>query len=105
GELGLLIATEPVFIVGLTLLLERRAISHRVLMGSVLALAGVLLTSRSSGVPFMSSWQSTLQALGGAFSWSCYTVLAGRLNARHGTFAVTGTILVIGSAALMLISL
>jgi drug/metabolite transporter (DMT)-like permease len=104
GELGLLIATEPVFIVALTLLLERRPISHRVLTGSALALAGVVLTSGSTGAPLL-SWQSTLQALGGAFSWSCYTVLAGRLNARHGTFAVTGTILVIGSAALMLISL
>jgi drug/metabolite transporter (DMT)-like permease len=105
GELGLLIATEPVFIIGLALLLERRPISHRVLLGSVLALAGVVLISGTSSVPVMSSWKSTLQALGGAFAWSCYTVLAGRLNARHGAFAVTGAILVIGSAALMLISL
>jgi drug/metabolite transporter (DMT)-like permease len=105
GELGLLIATEPVFIVALALLLERRSISSRVLLGGFLALAGVVLTSQGSGLPLMSSWKSTLQVLGGAFSWSCYTVLAGRLNACHGTFAVTGTILVIGSAALMLISL
>jgi drug/metabolite transporter (DMT)-like permease len=105
GEIGLLIATEPLFIIGLTLLLERRPIGHRVLLGSALALAGVVLTSRGTGIPIMMSWKSTLEVLGGAFSWSCYTVLAGRLNARHGTFAVTGTILVIGSAALMLISL
>jgi drug/metabolite transporter (DMT)-like permease len=105
GELGLLIATEPVFIVALSSLLERRPISQRVLAGSALALAGAVLTSGSTGAPLLSSWASTLQVLGGAFSWSCYTVLVGRLNARHGTFAVTGAILVIGSAALMLISL
>ena len=104
GNLGLLIATEPVFIVGLSLLLERRPLRLRVLAGSVIAMAGVVLTSLSA-TPFILSWKGTLQALGGAFSWSCYTVLAGRLNARHGTFAVTAAILVIGSAALMLISL
>lgn len=105
GEIGLLIATEPVFIVGLTLLIERRPVSRSVLLGSALALIGIVLTSKGTGVPFMASWKSTLEVLAGAFSWSCYTVLAGRLNARHGTFAVTGTILVIGSVALMLISL
>ena len=31
-----------------------------------------------------------LQVLAGAFSWSCYTVLAARLNRRHGALGVTG---------------
>jgi drug/metabolite transporter (DMT)-like permease len=48
---------------------------------------------------------STLQVLAGAFSWSCYTVLAVRLNQRYGTVGVTGAILVIGTAALLVLSL
>jgi drug/metabolite transporter (DMT)-like permease len=104
GELGLLIATEPVFIVCLTLLVERRPISRRVLLGSVIAFAGVALTSGSSAGAVPPSWSSVLEVLAGAFSWSCFTVLAGRLTSRHGAFGVTGSILVIGSAALMFIS-
>lgn len=50
-------------------------------------------------------WKGTLEVLGGAASWSCYTVLAGELNERHGTFAVTGAILVLGTAALLALSL
>jgi drug/metabolite transporter (DMT)-like permease len=104
GELGLLIATEPVFIVCLTLLVEGRRLGRRVLIGSVLAFIGVALTSGSSGGAVTAPWTSVLEVLAGAFSWSCFTVLAGRLTARHGAFGVTGSILVIGSAALMLIS-
>jgi drug/metabolite transporter (DMT)-like permease len=104
GELGVLIATEPVMIAGLALILQRRPIHYSVLSGSVLALAGVLVTSGvwKSTDKFM--WISTLQVLAGAFSWSCYTVLASRLNQRYGTFAATGAIIVIGSVVLLTVS-
>jgi drug/metabolite transporter (DMT)-like permease len=104
GELGLLIATEPVMIVAITLLLHRRPIHWRIIGGSILALLGVALTS---GVPAAQSfkWVSTLQVVAGAFSWSCYTVLAVRLNQRYGTFGVTGAIIVVGTVALLAISL
>jgi drug/metabolite transporter (DMT)-like permease len=41
GQLGLLIATEPVFIIALTLLLQRQPIHRNVIIGSAVALTGV----------------------------------------------------------------
>jgi drug/metabolite transporter (DMT)-like permease len=105
GRLGLLIATEPVFIVALTLLLKRQRIGWRVWAGSTLALAGVALTSQGPAASQSFSWISTLQALCGAVSWSCYTVLVTRLTQRYGTFGVTGAIVVVGSVALLAISI
>lgn len=104
GRLGLLIATEPVFIVLLTLVLRRQKIHRLVWAGSALALAGVALTSQGPVPPQGFSWFSTLQVLGGAASWSGYTVLASRLNERYGTFGVTGAILVVGTLVLLAIS-
>lgn len=104
GELGLLIATEPVMIAALTLLLQRRPVHRGVVAGSLIAFLGVALTS---GIPSGArgfNWISTLQVLTGALSWSCYTVLAGRLNRRYGTFAATGAIIVVGSLVLFALS-
>jgi drug/metabolite transporter (DMT)-like permease len=105
SQLGLLIATEPVFIVVLTLILKHQRIRWRVLVGSALALAGVALTSRGPVSPQGFGWLSTLQVLGGAASWSCYTVLAARLNQRYGSFGVTGAIVVVGTVVLLALSL
>jgi drug/metabolite transporter (DMT)-like permease len=104
SHLGLLIATEPVFIVVLTLILKHQRIGWRVMVGSALALTGVFLTSLAPTSPQAFSWLSTLQVLGGAASWSCYTVLATRLNQRYGALGVTGAILVVGTAALLAMS-
>jgi drug/metabolite transporter (DMT)-like permease len=104
GQLGLLIATEPAFIVVLTLILTRQRIVGRIWAGSALALAGVALTSPGPLPPHGSGWFSTLQALGGAASWSCYTVLAVRLNRHYGAIGVTGAILALGTVVLLAIS-
>jgi drug/metabolite transporter (DMT)-like permease len=105
GELGLLIATEPAFIVAFTLLLQRRRMRWRVIGGCAVALAGVALTSGVLTSPRTLHWASTLQVLTGAAAWSCYTVLVGRLNQRYGAVGVTGAVLVVGTVALMAVSL
>jgi drug/metabolite transporter (DMT)-like permease len=104
GALGLLIATEPVMIMALTLLLQRRPIHRRILAGGVLALFGVAVTSGVLTSTLDFNWVSTLQVLLGAFCWSLYTVLGVRLNQRYGSFATTGAILVVGTALLMTLS-
>ncbi len=105
GHLGLLIATEPVFIIALTLLLQRQPIRRNVIVGSALAMTGVAVNSGISAPPQSLAWVSALQVLGGAASWSAYTVFAAPLNRRYGAFGVTGAILVVGSVFLMLLSL
>jgi drug/metabolite transporter (DMT)-like permease len=105
GELGVLIATEPVMIAALTLVLHRRPIHWRVIGGSLIALVGVALTSGVLNSHEHFKWLSTLQVLFGAFSWSFYTVLAVRLNQRYGAVGVTGGILVVGTVALLVFSL
>jgi drug/metabolite transporter (DMT)-like permease len=76
GELGLLIATEPVMIAALTLLLHRRTVQRRLVIGSLIAFLGVALTSGVLSAAQNFKLVGALQVLAGAFSWSCYTVLA-----------------------------
>jgi drug/metabolite transporter (DMT)-like permease len=104
SRLGLLIATEPVFIVLLTIVLTHQRIRGRVWLGSALALAGVTLTSQGPSLLQGFRWLGMVQVLAGAASWSCYTVLAARLNQRYGAFGVTGAIVVVGTLALLAIS-
>jgi drug/metabolite transporter (DMT)-like permease len=104
GQLGLVIATEPIMIAALTMVLQRRSVHWHVIGGSIIALVGVALTSGVANVGQIFRWESTLQALSGAFSWSCYTVLAVRLNQRYGAFGVTGAIVVVGTVVLLAVS-
>jgi drug/metabolite transporter (DMT)-like permease len=104
GELGFLIATEPVMILTFTLLLRRRAMHARLLTGSFVALCGVAMTTGLLTAPTSFPWRGTLLALSGAASWSLYTALAGGLNERYGSFGATGSMLVIGAASLFALS-
>jgi len=104
AQLGLLIATEPAFIVVFTLLLQRRRMRWRVIAGCAIALVGVALTSGALSAPRTLQWAGALQVLTGAAAWSCYTVLVARLNQSHGALGVTGAVLVVGTVALMVVS-
>lgn len=104
GALGVVIATEPVMIAALTVLWQRRAIQPAVILGGVVAFLGVMLTSGVlNGMPRLNLW-STAQVLSGALCWSCYTVLATRLNRHYGSFGVTGAIVVVGSMVLIAVT-
>lgn len=105
GEMGVLIATESLMIAALTLIIQRRSVHVTVVGGSIVALAGITLTSGLLTAHQNLHWLGTLEVLSGAFSWSCYTVIAGPLNQRHGALGVTGATLVVGSAALLALSL
>jgi drug/metabolite transporter (DMT)-like permease len=105
GRLGLLIATEPVFIVAFTLILKHQRIHWPVWVGSALAFAGVALTSHTPASVQSGGWFSNLEVLAGAASWSCYTVLAARLNRQYGAFGVTGAIVVVGTVVLLALAI
>jgi drug/metabolite transporter (DMT)-like permease len=104
AEIGLLIATEPVFIIAFTLALRRRRVSSRILSGCAVALAGVALVTGLFTSPLSFPWRPTLAVLGGAASWSLYTVISGGLNERHGAIGVTGSMVVIGAVCLIGVS-
>lgn len=105
GQLGLLIATEPVLIIGFALLIERRRIHSRLALGCAIALAGVTLTSGVLGGGAALQLRGVLEVLVGAASWSLYTVLVARLYRRQGALGATGAIVVVGSVLLVLASL
>jgi drug/metabolite transporter (DMT)-like permease len=104
GQLGLLIATEPVLIIAFALLLEGRRIRARLIAGSVLALCGVTLTSGVLTSSAALRLTGALEVLAGAMSWSIYTVLVARLYRRQGALGVTGATLVVGTVLLLLVS-
>jgi drug/metabolite transporter (DMT)-like permease len=104
AEIGLLIATEPVFILAFTLALRRRHVSSRMLVGCAVALSGIALVTGVFTAPSSFPWQASLSVLGGAASWSLYTALSGGLNERHGALGVTGSMVVVGTAGLTGIS-
>jgi drug/metabolite transporter (DMT)-like permease len=105
SEIGLLIASEPIFIIAFTVLIQRRRVGARVFAGAALALAGVVVTAGVFETRLGFHWRGALEVLAGAASWSLYTVIAGRLTLRYGTFGITGALLVVGSAALAAVSL
>ncbi|MGA2776464.1 MAG: EamA family transporter [Steroidobacteraceae bacterium] len=105
GHLGLLIATEPVFIVLFAAWLQKRRVHWRVIVGGAVAFVGVGLTSLAAGMPRLADWAGPLLVLLGAMSWSLYTVLVASLTRRHGALPVTGGVLVIGAIVLIAASL
>jgi drug/metabolite transporter (DMT)-like permease len=104
SELGLLIATEPAFIVAFALLLHRRRMRTSILVGCLIAFVGVALTSGVLTAPHGFEWVGCLEVLAGAAAWSLFTVLVARLNQRHGALGVTGAVIIVGTAALLLLS-
>lgn len=105
GHLGLLIATEPVFIILFGAWLEKRRIHQRVVAGGAIAFIGVVLTSFGAAIPHIDDWLGTLLVLAGSISWSLYTVLVASLSKRYGGLPVTGGVVVVGAAALIVVSL
>jgi drug/metabolite transporter (DMT)-like permease len=105
GRLGLLVATGPIFIIVFSAWLQRRRIQPRIVIGGLLALVGVGLTSLSARASQIGDWSATLLVLVGAMSWAGYTVLVADLTRRHGAFPVTGGVLVVGSILLIGVSL
>jgi drug/metabolite transporter (DMT)-like permease len=101
GRIGLSIATEPIFIILFGAWLYRLRIHWQVAVGGAIALIGVGLTAIAAGATQISDWPDTLLALGGAISWSIYTVLVANLARRHGVLPVTGGVLTLGSLALI----
>ncbi len=104
GVLGLVTATEPIFIILFSLLATRSGVSPRVVLGGLIALLGVLLTqSRSAEVlTGGENLGGIAWGLAGAASWGIYSVIGAPLARRHGSFGMTGGVLVFGGLVVSL---
>ncbi|MDB5394886.1 MAG: family transporter [Rhodospirillales bacterium] len=98
GGIGLLSATEPIFIIIFGLAAVRSGPTWRIVIGTVIALAGVALAmSKGTSALFeAANFGNVLYGLLGAASWGAYTVLGAPLARRYGGYRWTGGVLVTG---------
>jgi drug/metabolite transporter (DMT)-like permease len=104
GTMGLLIATEPVFILLFSLLARGKGLRLSAGLGAALAFAGVVLTTSGGGGAATDPAGAGL-VLAGSACWALYSVLTAPLVARHGAGATAGSILVLGGGSLCAISI
>ena len=106
GTMGLLIATEPVFILLFSLLMSRAAVRPTAIVGAALAFAGVALTTSGgwAGAGGGDAAGVGLVLLGCA-CWALYSVLTAPLVKNYGAAGVASSILVVGGFALTAVSL
>jgi drug/metabolite transporter (DMT)-like permease len=100
GGIGLITATEPIFIILFGLIATRTRLTWRIAAGAVIALAGVALAmSRGTAALFdPTNAANVAWGLAGAASWGVYTIACVPLVARYGAYRVTGAVLVTGGA-------
>lgn len=103
GTAGLLINSEPVFIVLLSLLALRQRQPARVLVGLGLATAGelVLVGWTPGGGSYPHFALGAALTLGGACLWAVYSLLLAPLSQRHGALASTALTTAFGSLPLL----
>jgi len=106
GTIGLLIATEPIFILLFSLVASRTAVRPTAIIGAALAFAGVALTTWTG---WAGAGAGDLAGVGlvllGCACWALYSVLTAPLVVRHGAAGVASSILVIGGGLLIAASL
>lgn len=100
GGLGLVSATEPIFIVIFALLLTRTRVGARVMLGGAIALSGVIIAFAPSAGSLLSGQNLPAVGIGliGAASWALYTIVSAPLSRRYGSRATTGGVLSLGGA-------
>jgi len=100
---ALMMATCPVFVALLGLVVERKMPSWKVLLGALLSLTGVFLLVYGSHPDFASAEKHVLGAafvLAGSVCWAVYTVLSKPHLTRYSPLRVTATTVVLGTVIL-----
>lgn len=106
GLAGVLLATEPLWIALLSVVILKEKPSRPLLAGLATAFAGVVTLSVGGGVAFDPSMLNGVSlVLLGAFMWGVYSVAVGPLVRRFGSLKVSAVTLWVGTAPLLLFSL
>jgi drug/metabolite transporter (DMT)-like permease len=100
GGIGLISATEPIFIILFGLMALRAPITWRIAIGAAIALAGVALTMAHGTAALFEVGNLGNVGFGllGAASWGAYTVIGAPLARKYGAYRYTGAVLVAGGA-------
>jgi drug/metabolite transporter (DMT)-like permease len=93
GLTGLLDGSEPLMIVIITAVLDRQMPRRWTIIGTLMALAGILLLATASG-PALGDTKGICLVLCGAFLWSIYCVLSPPLTQRRGALPVTAVTII-----------
>ena len=98
GGIGLITATEPIFIILFGLIALGASPTWRIIIGAAMALGGVALTmSHGAGALFeLHNLGNVGFGLLGAASWGAYTVIGAPLARKYGAYRYTGGVLAIG---------
>lgn len=100
GGIGLISATEPIFIILFGLIAARATLTWRVVIGAAIAMGGVALTMSRGSEALLEVHNLGNIGFGllGAASWGAYTVIGAPLAKRYGAYRWTGAVLVTGGA-------
>lgn len=99
---ALLVATTPLWTLGVSVLTRREAARPLAVLGSVLAFAGVaLVVLKGHGDAEVTVAAKAAVGLLAPLSWALYSIYTKPLIARHGGLFVTGTTLSLGVATLL----
>lgn len=102
---GILIATEPIWILLLSLLIVHERPHWSVLLGFALAASGIIVGALMGDTRNISFTSTQILGAGltllAAFMWSAYTVLIRPLTAKHGARNCTGLTTFIGTLPLL----
>jgi drug/metabolite transporter (DMT)-like permease len=103
---SLLMATVPIFVALLSILLHIERVTLRRWMGIVLSFVGIALVTAGNGQQIQlssSHLAGDLLVLMGAVTWAIYTVMSKPLLARYSPLRLTAVSMVPGTAALALL--
>ena len=96
GNVSLLVATSPLFTTFLMASLYRFMPKYNVVIGSIIAFAGVACIIFSSGEGFEINPKGDVIALCAALSWSIYSIIAKRLTPIYNSFFISRKIFFYG---------
>ncbi|HEX6340525.1 DMT family transporter [Umezawaea sp.] len=104
GLAGALLATEPLWIALLSVVVLKQELTRPLLWGFVVAFAGVVVLSVGGGIAFDPSMLlGAALVLLGAFLWGVYSVAVGPLVRRYGSFRISALTLWLGTAPLLVV--
>ena len=104
GLAALLVATVPLWLLGINAGLNHARIGLAPLAGLLLGLAGVALLSGLGGDSHGTSVTGVLIILGAAAAWALGTIMAGRVTIPSSAALASGMELLAGGAALLVLS-